>query len=244
MCFNAALVQSAEIIEELYGMEFPVESFNLPAYFLSAFEHPRWPVLKQGILKRFVPALWGLIPSWTKTADAAESIRDKTINARFESIGSKPSFRGLVNSRRCGVLVDGFVEWRLFEGKKYPYHIAMPNKRPFMLAGLWDIWNDSGTDTVVETFSVVTVDAKGLPAQIHNTKLRMPLILGKTSGGQWLDPNVPFAVCAELMLPFYKTLEAWPVGKEVSITGGGRNRPDIQMPCNYPGLPPLEALKQ
>jgi len=243
MCFNAALVQSAKIIEELYGAEFPVESFDVPAYFLSAFEHPRWPIIKQGNLKSFVPAIWGLIPSWMKSADAAGSIRDKTINARFESIDLKPSFRGLVNTRRCGVLVDGFVEWRLFDGEKYPYRIAMPDKRPFMLAGLWDGWNDQGTDTTVETFSVVTVDAKGLPAQIHNTKMRMPLILGKTSGDAWLDSNVPFAECADLMVPLYRTLEAWPVGKEISMSGGGRNRPDIQLPCDYPGLPPLEALK-
>ncbi len=243
MCFNAALVQSAEIIKELYGAEFPVESFNFPAYFISAFEHPCWPIQKQGDLKRIVPALWGLIPSWTKSADAAGFIRDKTINARFESLDSKPSFRGLVNIRRCGVLVDGFVEWRLFEGKKYPYHIALPDKRPFMLAGLWDCWKDSSTGTSVETFSVVTVDAKGLPAQIHNVKKRMPLILGKTSGDAWLDSNVPFAECADLMVPLYRTLEAWPVSKDVSMPGGGRNHPDIQQPCKYPGLPPLEALK-
>jgi len=243
MCFNAALVQSAEIIEELYGAEYPAELFDVPAYFLSAFEHPRWPIQKQGNAKIFSPALWGLIPSWAKSADTAGSIRNKTINARFESIDSKPSFRGLVNRRRCGVLVDGFVEWRLFDGKKYPYHIALPEKRPFMLAGLWDSWKDPGTDTAVETFSVVTVDAKGLTAQIHNTKLRMPLILGKASGNLWLDSNVSFVECADLMLPLYRTLEAWPVGKEVSMPGGGRNRPDIQLPCDYPGLPSLEAVE-
>lgn len=243
MCFNAALVQSAEIIKELYGADFPVESFDVPAYFLSAFKHPSWPILKQGNSKSFVPANWGLIPSWTKSADAAESIRDKTINARFETLDSKPSFRRLVNSRRCGVLVDGFVEWRLFEGEKYPYHIALPDKRPFMLAGLWDCWNDLRTDTSVESFSVITVNAKGLPAQIHNIKKRMPLILGKTSGNAWLDSNVPFAECSDLMVPLFRMLEVWPVGKDVSKPGGNRNHSDIQLPFDYPGLPPLEALK-
>jgi putative SOS response-associated peptidase YedK len=64
MCFNASLVQTAEIIEDLFGAEFPEERFDFPAFFMSAFEHPSWPILKQGDTESFVPALWGLVPSW------------------------------------------------------------------------------------------------------------------------------------------------------------------------------------
>ena len=31
---------------------------------------------------------------------------------RYETIHKKPSFRHLVDENRCGVLMDGFVEWR------------------------------------------------------------------------------------------------------------------------------------
>jgi len=232
MCFNAALVQKADIIEELYSAEFSEELFDVPSYFTSAFVHPRWPILKQGEQGSFVPALWGLIPSWTDSADKAGSLRNITINARFETIDSRPSFRGLVENRRCGVLVDGFVEWRLFEGKKYPYHIALSGKRPFLLAGIWDKWKDPESDTELETFSVVTVEAQGLPAQVHNTRKRMPLILGRSSGNIWLDKGVSFTECAGRIIPFYKPLEAWPVGRDLKV-------PDAQMPCDYPELPPL-----
>lgn len=239
MCFNAALVQTAEIIEELYGAVFPVEKFDTPAYFKSAFEHPRWPVLKQDNHDAFEAVTWGLIPSWIKTSDDASSIRDKTLNARFETIDSKPSFRALVNRKRCGVLVDGFVEWRSFEGKKYPYHIALPGKRPFLLAGLWEYWRDPDSESELETFSVVTVEAAGLPAQIHNSKLRMPLILGKDSGRLWLDPDREFTECKSRINPFYKSLKAWPVGRDVSIPGAVKDFPGIQDSCDYPELPQL-----
>jgi len=56
MCFNAALQQSAEIIQELYRAEFPEELFDTPSFFTSAFEHPRWPILKQENRGSFVPA--------------------------------------------------------------------------------------------------------------------------------------------------------------------------------------------
>jgi len=240
MCFNAALVQSAEIIEELYGAAYPEERFDMPAYFVSAFEHPRWPLLKQGDTRGFVPALWGLIPSWTKSADDAASIRDRTLNARFETIDSKPSFRRLVNRRRCGVLVDGFVEWRHHAGRKYPYHIALPDKRPFLLAGLWDRWRDPGSDTELESFTVVTVSARGLPAQIHNTKKRMPFILGRESGELWIRSEASFEDIRPKLEPLYRTLEAWPVSRAVSMPGVEKNMPSIQEPQDYPGLPALE----
>ena len=239
MCFNAALVQTAEIIEELFNAEFPEESFDIPSFFTSAFTHSLWPILKQDNQESFVPAVWGLIPSWIDSLDKAGSIRNKTINARFETIDVKPSFQGLVDRKRCGVLVDGFVEWRSYNGKKYPYHIALPDKRPFLLAGLWDNWKDSDTDTVLESFSVVTVAAEGLPAQIHNTKLRMPLILSRSSGTAWLDSKQSFSDCSWMMTPLYQSLEAWPIGKEVSLPGSEKNYAEIQRFCDYPELPPL-----
>ena len=242
MCFNASVMADAGIIQEIYGSRFLEERFDRPAWFRSAFEHPAWPVLKQGEPAEFQALVWGLIPRWSKSADDARSIRDKTINARFETIDSKPSFRSLVNRRRCGVLVDGFVEWRSFNKEKYPYHICLPEKRPFMLAGLWDRWEDAESDTVVESFTVITVDARGLPAQIHNTRLRMPLILGKTSGELWLQPDLPFAEIRPQVQPVYKSLVAWPVSKKVSRPGEQKNLPDIQDPVEYPGLPPLEPV--
>lgn len=235
-------MQSADIIEELYGAKFLEDRYDVPAYFRSAFEHPRWPVMKQGKSESFQSLLWGLVPGWTKTAEDARSIRDKTINARFETIHSKPSFRGLVERRRCAVLVDGFVEWRSFKGDKYPYHIAMPEKRPFMLAGLWDRWEDPASDSSLESFTVITVEAQGLPAQIHNTKLRMPLILGRNSGEHWLSPEYSYAEIRDLMVPVYRNLVAWPVSKQVSRPGSEKNFPDIQDPVDYPGLPDLEPV--
>ncbi len=232
-------MQTADLVEELYGAHFLEDRYDVPAYFRSAFEHPSWPILKQGEPEAFQGLAWGLIPGWTKTADNARSIRDKTINARFETIHSKPSFRSLVDRKRCAVLVDGFVEWRSFDRKKYPYHIALPEKRPFMIAGLWDRWEDPESDSSVESFTVITTEARGLPAQIHNTKLRMPLILGKDSGKAWLNPEADFSHFRDSITPIFKPLVAWPVSRQVSMPGGEKNIAGIQDPVDYPELPEL-----
>jgi putative SOS response-associated peptidase YedK len=51
---------------------------------------------------------WGLIPSWSKD----ESIGDKLINARAETLTEKSSFRKPFASQRCLIPADGYYEWQ------------------------------------------------------------------------------------------------------------------------------------
>jgi SOS response associated peptidase (SRAP) len=56
---------------------------------------------------------WGLIPHWA----AEPSIGNRMINARAETLTELPSFKLLVDRRRCIIPADGFYEWRT-EGKR------------------------------------------------------------------------------------------------------------------------------
>src|SRR5262245_38828578 len=49
---------------------------------------------------------WGLIPAWAKDA----KICYRLINARTDSVASKPSFRTAFEKRRCLLPADGFYE--------------------------------------------------------------------------------------------------------------------------------------
>src|SRR5260370_17090798 len=64
---------------------------------------------------------WGLIPSWAKD----ESIGSRMINARAESLTEKPSFKGLLRSKRCLIIADGFYECKQDHGYKTPRSISM-----------------------------------------------------------------------------------------------------------------------
>jgi putative SOS response-associated peptidase YedK len=54
------------------------------------------------------PMKWGLVLSWAPDS----SIGNHMINARAETITEKPSYRRLVESKRCLIPADGFYEWR------------------------------------------------------------------------------------------------------------------------------------
>jgi putative SOS response-associated peptidase YedK len=68
---------------------------------------------------------WGLIPPW---ADDPR-IGNRLINARSETVATKPAFRRAFKERRCLLLVDGFYEWQRQERRKQPFHIRLRVER-------------------------------------------------------------------------------------------------------------------
>ncbi len=122
---------------------------------------------------------WGLIPSWVK--DPREF--STPINARSETAGEKPSFRGSLRHRRCIVPADGFYEWTGKPGAKQPHLIASKNNEPLALAGLWEHW--LGADgSEIETMAILTTAANKEASGLHD---RMPLILHPDHFDTWLD---------------------------------------------------------
>ena len=91
--------------------EFKIERVNP-----KLFETPRYniapsqqipAVLEFGGERRVEGVRWGLIPNWAKD----ESIGNKLINARAETLSEQPSFKNAFGSRRCIVPASGFYEW-------------------------------------------------------------------------------------------------------------------------------------
>jgi putative SOS response-associated peptidase YedK len=131
--------------------------------------------------RRLGLARFGFIPHWAK--DARQGV--KMLNARSETVATKPAFRAAFAKYRCLVVADGFYEWQR-EGKaKIPhrYHLG---GAPFGLAGLWSTWRGAA-DEKVSSFTILTRDAVGAPARIHH---RMPILLPREAYGAWLDREV------------------------------------------------------
>jgi putative SOS response-associated peptidase YedK len=83
---------------------------------------------------------WGLIPSWADDP----AIGNRMINARSETVATKPAFRHAFRKRRCLIPASGFYEWQQPKqtgDKKQPYFIHNRDGQPFAFAGLWERWN-------------------------------------------------------------------------------------------------------
>ena len=136
-------------------------------------------------LPRLALMRWGLVPSWAKE----EKIGYKMINARAETVESKPAFQRRFKTGRCLVLADGFYEWRKDQGgrTKVPFRYTLKGGQPFAMAGLWDSW--SGEEgKVLLTYTIITTSANELVGRIHP---RMPVILDNRAGaGGWTGRRV------------------------------------------------------
>jgi len=160
-----------------------------PSDNISAFSHPLLPVVTAP--HEISLMSWGLVPSWIKDHESANQIRNKTINARSESIFEKSSFRNSITHQRCIVPVTSYHEWHHNEDKsKIKYDISPRNCELFSLAGIWSLWTGPESGKQFYSYSIITCPANPMMAEIHNTKQRMPVILPKESESYWLDPNL------------------------------------------------------
>jgi len=131
----------------------------------------------------------GLIPSWAKDKKIAYS----TINARSDTVATKPAFRSAFKRRRCLVLADGYYEWEKSGKSKLPWLYEVDGGKPFAFAGLWESWKPAGADESLESCTIITTDANELASQVH---VRMPVILDSADHDAWLAgeqiPLIPF----------------------------------------------------
>jgi putative SOS response-associated peptidase YedK len=155
---------------------------------------------------------WGLVPPWAPDL----GVGNRMINARGETVDTKPAFRDAFRSRRCLILVDGFYEWQAIPGvkRKVPFAVRLADGVPFALGGLWESWHARGSTETIETCTVVTTAANPLMMPIHD---RMPVILDPSAYGAWLDPATPTATASALVRPYAGPgLLAYPVSTHVN----------------------------
>lgn len=227
-----SLVRERWELEEEFAALFE-EIEGVKTYQASGFAHPSWPVIPAGKAGNAQTFHWGLIPFWVKTPEDARSIRSKTLNSRSETAHQLPSFRSLVHARRCIIPVDGFFEPFRLDKKSYPFYIHRKDGKPFALGGLWDANEKLGAGT----FTVLTMPAAGLIAEIHNEKLRMPLMLSGELYSQWTDPGVPWEEAKhqawEAAERMTGELSAYPVGPLLYSRGRDSNIPEVRSPFTY-----------
>jgi putative SOS response-associated peptidase YedK len=129
---------------------------------------------------------WGLVPSWAK--DKAGGAR--LINARSETVASKPAFRAAFAKRRCLIPADGYYEWQTIEKVKQPYYIYRTDGGILAFAGLYELWRDAALpddheDAWYWSATIITTQATDEIGQIHD---RTPMVIAPENWTDWLDP--------------------------------------------------------
>lgn len=179
MCGRYSLITDAQTLQAHYRLV-NSEAFTTPRFNIAPSQPV--PAIVQIDGERHLELFqWGLLPAWAKE----RAFGYTTINARAETVASKPAFRSAFRQRRCLIPADGFYEWQGPEGHKQAWRIE-PQQRGQLLsfAGLWEVWEGEGE--VVRSCTMIVVPASATLRPIH---ARMPLLLTEQAITTWLDPT-------------------------------------------------------
>jgi len=176
--------------------------------------------IEHGGVRELRVVRWGLVPFWAKDI----SIGSRLINARAETVATKPAFRRAFARHRCLLPADGFYEWEKSgdskKSAKQPYYIRREDGGVLAFAGLYELWRDKDRpdddpDSWLWTATIITTRAEDEVGRIHD---RMPMVIEPDRWADWLDPTATSAEALHgLMTPAASVhLTTYPVSTEVN----------------------------
>lgn len=176
MCGRFTLTTPEELIAEAFGLE--GERPKLDARYNIAPSQEVAAVVEHAGQRQLTLLRWGMLaPGESERADAL------LINARAETVDTKPLFREAFRARRCLVPADGFYEWRRAGSRREPFHIRLRSRKPFAFAALWNEEKDAASERPLRTCAILTTEANAVTREVHD---RMPVILKPQAYAAWL----------------------------------------------------------
>ena len=181
---------------------------------------PGQGALEHGGVRELRVVRWGLVPFWAKDT----SIGSRLINARAETVATKPAFRRAFARHRCLLPADGFYEWEKSgdpkHPRKQPYYIQREDGGVLAFAGLYELWRnkdqpEDDPEAWLWTATIITTRAEDEVGRIHD---RMPMVIDPARWAAWLDPAATSAEALHgLMTPAASAhLTTYPVSTEVN----------------------------
>ena len=139
----------------------------------------------RGASRQLRTARWGLVPSWSRDRKGAA----RMINARIETVTSKPAFKTAAVRRRCLIPAAGYYEWQRADGAKIAHFLHDPDGELLAMAGLYELWRDTtlADDDPARwlwTCTIITEQATDLLGEIHD---RNPVVVPRDLQANWLD---------------------------------------------------------
>lgn len=210
MCGRFALKAPPAEIMRHFGVDAVPElapRFNIaPTQQILIIRHP-WQQPEARL--EAVQVKWGLLPSWAKD----ESMAEKLINARAESVAEKPAFRSAFRRARCLIPADGFYEWEATPSGKQPWFLRLKSQELLAFAGLWEHWQHSD-GTELQTATIITTDANEVARPVHE---RMPVILPPADYAAWLGAKTTMDDLKALLKPLpAELMERYRVSRRMS----------------------------
>ena len=151
-----------------------------------------------------VPAQFGLVPHWVKSASDGQLRASKLVNVKSDNASTGTAFRDAwLNNQRCIVPMMAFFtdDYRSSNGnrsgKAQSTRIARVDGLPMGVAGVWARWRDPENGAELLSFAIITINANahalmnryGPPGGDKS----MPAIVNEGAYDAWLNAKASHA---------------------------------------------------
>ncbi len=221
MCGRFSITGDLDFYAEYFGVD-EVRTDPLEPSWNVAPTDPVYVVAEHEDTRHIGTMRWGFVPHWAKDRKSIQ------INARSESVATTAMFRDSFARKRCLIPADGFYEWEPPERGRAPHWVYRADGHPMAFAGIWATRKDEETGLWERTCSILTTEAKGTVAGIHD---RMPVSLIPDVWDAWLDRDMDDAETAlSLIRPIDPDIiMEHQVSKKVNSVKN--NEPDLNVPA-------------
>ncbi len=209
MCGRFTIKLTWDDIVRLYRLTLNAPPHNLrPRYNVCPTDTIDTIVFEQDV-RSLVAMRWGLVPRWW-----SKTLKDKklaTLNARAETVTTKPFLRDAFRRTRCLIPISGYYEWQDTSDGEQPWYFTAGDGSPALtVAGLWDQWKNPESGEPLKSCTMIITEPNDFVAEVHN---RMPMLLTEKQFEPWLRGE---AGREFLKPPPNDFLQKWPVSRRVN----------------------------
>ena len=191
MCGRFSLDVDIDYLVNRYNAIKKIESFDSK---YEIFPTDLSPVIINKEYNRLGVLRWGFMPNFAKRP---------LINARSETVDTKPTFQFSFFNSRCLVPATSFFEWEKVGKEKIKRKISVKDNNIFSMAGLYHIFTDNKGDKYY-AFTIITTEANDEMKSIHH---RMPVILPRDKEELWINMSIKNPlILKELLKPYEQSL--------------------------------------
>ena len=179
MCSRFSLAEERDFLATRLGVSAIALANYRPRYNIAP-QQEHFIITTEDQRRKLTAAKWGLV-----TNPDQHGRRRYLINAKAETVESKPSFAEAFDQRRCVIPASGFYEWTGPSYARQPFWIHRRDGDLLFFAGLYQDAEENHLGTQ-SAFTILTCAANSTLATIHD---RMPVILSDRDADDWINPS-------------------------------------------------------
>ena len=181
MCSRFSLAEERDFLAARLGVSAIALANYRPRYNIAP-QQEHFIVTTEYENRKLTASRWGLV---TNPGPDQHGRSRYLINAKAETVESRPTFAEAFAHRRCVIPASGFYEWT---GPSYawqPFWIHSRDGGLLFFAGLYQYQENSDAGTP-SAFTILTCAANSTLATIHD---RMPVILSDRDADDWIGSS-------------------------------------------------------